>query len=110
MPVNYVSPIEKVYFDSTSLNPAIYQAINTYGLDEACTMIRIINTSDVDIYMSYDGVHDHDYVRAYKSHTLNLQLNATGSGDIAKMKKYSKVYIKGSVPKFGGYIYLVGYY
>lgn len=104
MPLNYISATERIYFDSASLNPAAYQVINTYGFEGACSIISIVNRSDSNIFISYDGIVDHDYIPAYDIFTLNTAVNKS------LLKKYSHIYVRGSVRKFGGYIYLIGYY
>ena len=111
MPVNYVLPVVRIYFDSLILDPAIYQAINNYGFEGSLTIMRIVNESASDIFISYDGITDHDYIQSYSNLTLNFQLNSQGSGHVSKIRKWSHVYVRGTPdPKLGGYIYLTGYY
>jgi len=111
MPVNYISPVERIYFDSLTLDPVNYQVINNYGFEGACAILRIVNESDANIVISYDGVTDHDYVQDYSHMTLNFQFNSQVNGNVSLIKKWSHVYVRGaSVPKIGGYIYLTGYY
>jgi len=110
MPVNYISPVEMTHFDTFTLDPINYQPIDIIGLDAACTIIRIVNDSDVDTFISLDGVTDHDYLRAGNDITFNFQLNSQCNNHVSKMRKLAKVYVKGVVPKFGGYIYLIGYF
>jgi len=110
MSVNYTLPIEMTYFDATALNLANYQPINAWMLDAACSIIRVVNTSDAAIWISLDGVTDHDYIRPGGDIILNLQLNSHRENRVAQMKNRSIVYVRGTPPKFGGWIYLMGYY
>lgn len=110
MAVNYVSPIEMVHLDSFALNPINYLALNAYGLDFACSALKIINTSDIGIFVSYDGVTDHDYIARYGTMDLLFQINSQPSGEVSRARRGLVVYIKGgAIPKFGGWIYLIGY-
>ena len=110
MPVNYVSPVEMTHFDSALLDPGDYQPIDVIGLDAACTIVRLVNDSDASVFISLDGVTDHDYLRAGDDIIFNFQLNAQVNNRVAKMRRFARVYVRGTPPKFGGYIYLMGYY
>jgi hypothetical protein len=96
----------------TSINSATfvgtYKVIDPVGLPNECFLIRIVNDSDVDITVSYDGTNPHDYIPAGNNITLNLQTNARPANFIAQMKKGTKVWVKGSIGT--GYVFLVGYY
>ena len=110
MAVNYVSLVEMTHFDTFTLNPAIYQPIDTIGLDAACTVVRLVNDSDASVLISLDGIVNHDYLRAGDNIIFNFQLNSQCNGYVSKIRKRAKIYVKGTAPKFGGYIYLIGYY
>lgn len=109
MAVNYTSPIEMIHFDSTGIHTVNYQVINQDGLDWACSIFKVINTSDSKIFISYDGITDHDYVQENGRINLNIQTNSIMPSDVSRAKKGFKVYIRGTLPKFGGWIYLIGY-
>ena len=110
MSKNSVSAIEMIHYDVNLLDPVAYDVINSLGLDEPCFIIRIINNSDGDITISYDGMNDHDYLQAYSHLTLNFQTNSQVDNDTMSMIKGTHVYVRGTYGKFGVYIYLVGYY
>lgn len=109
MAVNYTSPIEMTHFDSLSLDPVNYQGFNNYGLEWPCSMLKIVNDSYAQIFVSYDGTTDHDYVGANGTMDLLFQLNSQPNGHVSKASTGLIVYIRGSVPKFGGWIYLIGH-
>jgi len=105
---NFIEAIEMTSIDSATFTGNL-QALNTDGLDEACTMIRITNNSDRDITISYDGVTEHDFLRSDDKLELNLQANSQSAGYISKMKQGTVVYVAG-LAGGTGLIYLAGYY
>ena len=92
-------------FDASKLSNE-YLAINLNGLPNSCTMIRIINTSNVPVTISYDGITDNDVV------INSLQIQAKEVGMFSQRTNLipagSKFFIKGT-PGVGT-IYLAGYY
>ena len=92
----------------TAILFAAYEAINPDGLPESCSIIRIINSSDQNLLVSYDGTTDHDLVIAGETIQLDLQANSKEKSLVANFKKGTIVYVN-SVPGVG-LVYLVGYY
>jgi len=106
MKTNVLYPIELSSFDATSLTNA-YQVVNVNGIPLPCSVINIVNTSGVPIMLSFDGINDHDVVRAYGHITYNFQLNAESK---ALLKKFTKLYVKYILGAGkGGDIYVTGY-
>lgn|SRR5574338_415207 len=85
-------------------------AFQTLGspLTEACFLIRIVNDTDVDVSISYDGTTPHDYVRTNETATLSFQNNAQPNNYIANLPKGTQVYVRGTAGN--GNIYVVGYF
>ncbi len=110
MPVNYVSSVEMIHFDALTLDPVNYQPIDAVGLDAACTVMRMVNDSDANVFISLDGVTDHDYLQSGDNITFNFQLNSQCNNHASKIRNRAKVYVRGNAPKFAGNIYLIGYY
>lgn len=79
-----------------------YKILNS-GLTNACFYLRIMNATDRNITVSYDGTNDNDYVLA--NSTLNLPTTA----DSILFSKGLNVYIKGTAGGSGS-VYLSGYY
>lgn len=109
MSKNYVQAIPITFFDTIGLNAQL-QAINPNGLDQPCFLIRIINSSNTDVEISYDGVHLHDYVRSNSELQLPFQSNAQPRNFICQMKKGTIVYVRGTAGAGMGFITLAGYY
>ena len=104
---NYVKVIPLTSRNSNTVG-AVYLAINTAGLPEACSAIRISNMSDEDVLISFDGVIDHEFIESGAVIQLPFQSNSSPKGEVAQLHKGTKVYIKGTAGI--GYIYLSGYY
>lgn len=86
-----------------------YAAINSSGLPFPCFALRIINNTDKDVTVSYDGTTDNDYIPTLSSLTISTQTNSQPNGYIALFKVGTVVYVKGTAGMSGS-IYLAGYY
>lgn len=104
---NALYPIPLTSIDSSTFTGS-YQVVNTNGLPNPCFLIRIINNSDKDITVSYDGTNDHEFVPTKTSLQLPLQSNAQPTNWVSLIAQGTKIYVKGSVGT--GLVYLVGYY
>lgn len=102
-----ISAIPLTTFSSASVSGS-YQAINSGGLPKACSIVYIVNNSNQPITVSYDGINDHDYVRAGSDRELLIQTNAQPNVFLALMAQGTVVYIKGTAGT--GTIALAGYY
>ncbi len=105
---NIVKAIPLTSILSSALS-GTYQAINSTGLPNACFLIKIINNSDEDITVSYNGSTDNDFIPKATVFQLPAQSNAQPNNYIAKFAIGTKVYVKGSAGMSGS-IYLAGYY
>ena len=105
---NAIKAIEMDNRNSNTLD-GTFQVLNAGGLPKACTIIKIVNDSDRDVLISYDGVTDHDYVPLGDKLELNLQANSQPNGYASSMAQGTVFYVRG-LAGGTGYIYLVGYY
>jgi hypothetical protein len=94
-------------FDTAGLT-GNQQPINPNGFEEAPFLIRIINDSDADVFISYDGVNDTDLVRPGDIIQLNAQTNSQPGNHVCLFAKGSIVYVSGPVVGVGA-IYLAAY-
>lgn len=106
--VNSILPIARASFNTTGLTGS-YKVINSGGTSEACVLIRIINDSDTDVSISFDGSTDHDYLRTGETLQLPFQSNAAPGSNTAKLRQGTQVWVKGGGAGTG-LIYLAGYY
>lgn len=97
----------------TSLDSAVFDgtlvAINPNGLPEACFMIRVINNSDKDIVISYNGGDGHDFVPHGQTLQIESQMNSQPNNFICKFPKGTIVYAAGT-DAGTGLVFLAGYY
>ena len=108
MPVkNTIKAIALASFDTNS-SDGTYKLVNTGGTTQACFWLRLVNNSNKDITVSYDGTNDHDFVPAGKEFNLMGQTNAQPSNFVANIPLGFKVYIKNV--QGTGLFYLSGYY
>lgn len=104
---NWIDAVEMTSFDSSTML-ATFQPIDATGLDYACFLIRIVNDSDKDVIISYDGTTDHDYLIAHDTLNLSIQRNSQPGSRVAQMRENSVIYLRGTAGT--GNIYLAGYY
>ncbi len=104
---NSMHAIALTSIDSATLSGS-YQVVNSSGLSNACSIVRLVNASNVGVTVSYDGSTDNDYLRANSDIQLSFQANSQPSSAIANLSKNTHVYVKGSAGT--GLIYLSGYY
>lgn len=105
---NNVLAIPLSSFDTSGLSTS-YQAINAGGLDNPCFLIRIVNNSNTDITISYDGVTDNEFVPTKTSIPINFQANSQPQAQSAILRKGTIVWVKGAGVSTG-LIYVSGYY
>lgn len=104
---NVIKSIPLTNIASSTLTTT-YQAINTTGLPNACSIIRIISTSTTGVTVSYDGVTDNDYVPAATISQLSFQTNGQPNNFASLLPVGTIVYVKGTAGT--GNVYLAGYY
>jgi hypothetical protein len=85
-----------------------YAAINSSGFPHAPFFVRIVNNSNMQITISYDGVNDNDVVRSGADFDLPSQTNSQPNARKALFSKGTIVYVKGTSGT--GNVYLTGYY
>lgn len=107
---DYIRAVPLTLRDAATLTGA-FQAINVGGLPEACFYLRIVNDSDVAVYISYDGTVSHEYIVNGKDLDINFQTNGQPSNHRALVKQGSIISVKSATGAAGtGLIALVGYY
>lgn len=107
MPTNTIKALVLTSIASSTLSSS-YQPINPNGAEGACLMLRVNNTSNEDIILSYDGVNENEYVLAATLLEVPAQLNSQPNNHVCLFPKGQIVYIKGTAGT--GTIYLTGYY
>ena len=105
---NIVLPIPLTSIDSATFTGAYQLLSGAGGLTNPCIILRIINNSNKNITISYDGVHDHDFLPTLGTLQLSLQTNSQPSNFVAQISAGTKIYVKGAAG--AGLVYLAGYY
>jgi len=93
-------------FNAGGLDPIAFKPINTLGLIRPCCLIRIVNRAKHDVFISYDGVNEHDFIPHGEVLEVNIR-TSVGHDEDAQFSKRTIVYVKGSVSI--GYIHITGY-
>ena len=104
---NSVAAIPLKSIDSSTFTGS-YQLIYSSGTPNACFLLSIINNSNKDITISYDGTNDHDFVQTLKTRDLPVQTNSQPNNKVALFASGTKVWVKGAAGS--GSVYLAGYY
>ena len=105
---NVVQAIPLTSFDTASLTTS-FQVLNSTGLAFPCFLIRLVNNSDKDITISYNGVDAMEFVPKTSSLQLDFQTNSQPNNKVAIFPKGQKIYVKGASAGTG-LIYLSGYF
>ena len=103
-----IVPIEMQTLDSSTLAIDAWEPFNVAGMEGALTFIRITNTSNTVIFISYDGDNDHEYIAAGDKISVYFQMNSSPTNYTSKLSKHTVVYARGAAGQ--GNIYLSGYY
>ena len=104
------------YFDATLLT-ADFQICDP-GIPHPCFLLKIVNTSDANVIISYDGIYGHDVVMKYGFWSTGeneiilpfQECNRTKS-HINLMARGTPVYVKAETNAGkAGDIYVISYY
>lgn len=97
----------------TTLNSSVFNnrfhKINPLGLQKGCYILRLVNDSDRDVIVSYDGSHTDDYVPEKTTMQLYFSQSDSPGQSALTFPEGTIVYVKGSSPGTG-LLYLAVYY
>lgn len=108
MAQNFVKPLTLATFAASSLSTS-YQAVNSAGFSEPVFFMRLVNDTDQDLTISFDGTNAHDYVPSGGEWNFPCQSNSQPQSQLALWKKGTVVYVKAAASG-SGTIALTGYY
>ena len=109
MPKNRLMAIPLGTFDAATLTAA-FQPIYAGGLPHSLSLLRIINRSNVDIIISYDGLIDNDYIGVDSTFILPAQQNSQPRNQVMQIPAGDLLSIKQATAPGVGTIYISGYY
>ncbi len=98
------SPISSI--DSATFTGA-YQLVAT--LAKAALLLRIINNSNSDVTVSFDGTTDNEFVPDGAVFQFPVQSNAGATNYAAFIAQGTKIYVKGTALSTG-LVYVASYY
>lgn len=104
---NSVFAIPLEIFD-TGVLAGTYEPINANGIPNACFLLRITNAATAGLTISFDGVHDHEYIAMGATIDLPVQTNSQPNNKVALWSKGQVIYVNGEDST--GNIYVSGYY
>ncbi len=107
MAKDIIVPIELQSVDTATIGAGAYSEVGN-PLEGALCFIRITNDSNTDVFISYDGITDHEYIPAGDRIETYFQLNAAPNNYVAKLKEGAIVNIRGTAGV--GLVYVSGYY
>ncbi len=109
MPVNKIQAIPMAIIDAGAI-PVGYTPINApNGLPHACTILRIINDSDIAIAISYDGTNDNDFILPNSVLQIEAQTNSRPNNKEQLFAQGTIVYVRSPIPGTGE-VWVAGYY
>jgi len=109
MPKNIIAAIPLGTFNAAALTAA-FQPIYAGGLPHAILLLRIMNRSNVDIIISYDGLVNHDYILGETTFFLSAQMNSQPRNHVLQIPAGTTLSVKQATAPGIGMIYVSGYY
>lgn len=103
-----IKPLLITSVNSNTLGLGAYAVINADGLDGPCFLIKVTNASSEPIFVSYDGVNDHDVLLDDAEFNVDFQNNSRPGNKVALLPKGTRIYVRGNAGQ--GFIYLSGWY
>lgn len=108
MASNKIQAIPMVVVDGATITSS-YVSVNPNGLSESLSLMYITNDSTAPVYISFDGIHDNEYLRTGETKTFNFQTNSLPNGKVALLCTSTQIYML--TPTAGtGNIFISGYY
>ena len=109
MPKNRLVAIPLGIFNAANLT-ALYQPIYPGGLPHSISLLRIINRSNVDFLLSFDGATDNDFIGVDSTFFLPAQMNSQPNNQVMQISKGDLLSVKQATAPGIGTIYVSGYY
>ena len=108
MAKDYVKAIVMQDVDTASITAGSWLAFDVDGIEKPCFFIRITNDSNTDVFISYNGSDNNEYIPSGGKIEVNFQTNASPGNLVAKLSKRTAIYARGTAGT--GLVYLSGYY
>lgn len=105
---NVLTPIILTGLDASLIIVPTYTVINFGGFPAPLSLLRIINASNTNVLISFDGQFDHDFIIAGQTLEIYAQALRQPSSEVSKLRANTEVYVRGAAGI--GHIYVAGYY
>ena len=107
---DYIKKMEMQVFLAGHLQ-AGFNLVDAIGFDGPLNHIKIKNTMDQPVIISFDGVYGHEYIKKYDSIDLNAQLCSIYLNKRCLFRDKTKIYVRkvDNYPK-GGSLIVMGFY
>ena len=105
---NRIGAIPVAAFNTAGLDNT-YQLIDQ-GLPQACCILRFINESNVDVAISFDGVHTHDVILTRTTVQLDIQANSQPNNYTSLFPAGTQIWVTESTGAGVGFFSVAGYY
>jgi hypothetical protein len=110
MAQNAVKFIPLATFNTATADGTL-QLINSGGLPEACTMLYIVNDSNISVYISFDGVTNHFVVPDQVGVDFAAQTNSQPGNRVQMFRKGMTIWLASVSGAAGvGNVYVSGIY
>ena len=103
-----VKAINLFSIDATTVN-GTFQLISNNPIPVATFFLRITNSSNQDMSISFDGINDNDFVLSRNYIDIPMQTNNQPNGHIALLPAQTFVWVRGTTAASGRVI-VSGYY
>ena len=108
---NSLKAMPMITIDSSTLDDVTYTDVTSGGLPQAMSLLRFTSGNSREVFISYDGVTDHDVIYPLSStYVLTPQLTATPANYVAAFPKGTKIYLKLTSMPGVGQLHVIGYY
>jgi len=108
MPKDSIKPIVLQTLDTSTIDAVAWTVVSAAGLEAPCFSLRITNTSGNVLFISFDGVNDHDVLLNNDHLDLSFQTNSRPGNQVAQLAKGTVIYVRGT-PAVGN-IHVSGWY
>ena len=106
---NRAYPLELRSVDMSEIAADTWTAFSVGPYEHPVFMMRIRNTSNAGVFISFDGVDRHEYLPGDQSIEINFQTNASTDGYKSLIPKGTTLYVQGDASQ-GNYVFFDAFY
>jgi len=103
---NRITPMELQFVDVSTIIAGAYASLS--AIEGALSFVRVTNDSNTNVFISFDGIEDHIYVKAGDSVPYPYQNSSAPMNNVSKLPKNTIPRVRGTAGV--GYVYISGWY